>query len=77
MAQRDISRLTLTLLGPPRARLQQAGTLPPHVSVHGSRINAAWQGGNAQGGEGGLGSRLPSAWGAHTPTPTPMIALFR
>lgn len=39
--QRDISRLTMTLLGPPRARLQQAGTLPPMYRYIHRRITSA------------------------------------
>lgn len=59
--QRDISRLTMTLLGPPRARLQQAGTLSPLYQYITAGSTRPWQGGHVvyKGG-----SRLPSAWAA-------------
>lgn len=64
--QRDISRLTMTLLGPPRARLQQAGTLPPMYRYIHRRITSAVAGQGMLVYKGG-GSRLPSAWASHPP----------
>lgn len=54
----------MTLLGPPRARLQQAGTFAAHVSVHRRRITGAVAGGGGRDKEE-ADSRLP---GTYPPT---------